>query len=111
MVWIARSSIARVRAVLAIHPACPLLDKCDVDGVFGERDIAEDAYQSCHRLAVHLTDHAFNICCFPVGGDDRGHASTRPVARNGRTSIGWLVASTTLLAQASAASMSSALMM
>src|SRR6266508_2536660 len=83
-------------------------DERVLDRVFGERDVAEDAVQRCHRLAVHLTKHALN---FPVGGDSSGHAFTRPVARNGRTSIGWLVASTTLRAQVSAASRSSALMM
>src|SRR5215207_8696383 len=79
-----------------------------LDGVFGERDVAEDPNQRCHRLAVHVAEHALN---FRLHGDSVGHALTRPVARNGRTSIGWLMASTTLLAQANAASRSSALMM
>jgi hypothetical protein len=82
-----------------------------LDGDFGKRDVAEDADQRCHRLAVHLTEHTLNTGRFPMGDDCGGHAWTRPVARNGRTSIGWLIASTTLRAQASAASRSSALMM
>ena len=102
---------AGLGGIPSLRPAVTCQDERVSDGIFGKPNVAEDAIQSCHRLAVHLTEHAFNICRFPVGGDGRGYASRRPVARNGRTSIGWLVASTTVLAQASAASMSSALMM
>src|SRR6266545_7282117 len=86
-------------------------DERFLHGVFSQRDVAEDADQRCYRLAGYLAEHTLNTGRFPMGGDGRGHASTRPVARNERTSIGWLIASTTLPAQASAASRSSALMM
>src|SRR5258706_8979701 len=36
-------------------------DERILDRVFGERDIAEDANQGCHRLAVHRTEHALNF--------------------------------------------------
>src|SRR5215470_2366806 len=82
-----------------------------LDRVLGQRDVAEEADQRRHRLAVRLAEDTLNTGRFDFGGGATGHALTRPVARNGRTSIGWLIASTTLRAQASAASRSSALMM
>ena len=57
-------------------------DERVLNGVFGERDVAEDAYQGCHRLAVHLAEHALNVGRFPMGGDSLVHAFTRPVASN-----------------------------
>ena len=36
-------------------------DERVLDGVFGERDVAEDADQRCHRLAVHLAEHALDV--------------------------------------------------
>src|SRR4029450_1506824 len=89
-------------------PPVPFPDDRLLDGVFGKGDVAEDADQRCHRLAVRLTEDALNNGRFRLGGDASGHAWTRPVARNGRTSIGWLIASTTFRAQARAASRSSA---
>ena len=55
-------------------PAVTCHDERTLDGVFGKRDVAVEANQRCHRLAVHLTEHQLNICRFPVGGDGRGHA-------------------------------------
>ena len=82
--------------------------------VFGERDVAEDASQRRHCLAIHLTEYGFNGS---RGGDAVGHASqapgmwsaTLPVASNGRTSMGAPMHSVTLCAQLRAASRSSAL--
>src|SRR5437763_8673731 len=117
-----RSSIARFRAVVTIHPArvgwhavLPPSVACNderfLHGVFGERDVAEETDQRRHRPAVRLAEHPFDGGHFCTSGDDGSHAWTRPVARKGRTSIGWPIASTTLRAQARAASRSSALMM
>src|SRR5439155_25238365 len=101
----------RVRWDAVAPPPVACHNERFLDGVFGKRDVAEDADQRCHRLAVCLAEHTLDSGRFPIGDDRGSHAWTRPVARNGRTSIGWLIASTTLRAQASAASRSSALMM
>jgi hypothetical protein len=97
--------------VVATAPSCSWSSRPRADGFLGKRDIAEDADQRCHRLAVHLTEHMLNAGPPALGSDGRGHAWTRPVARNGRTSIAWLAASATFPAHASAASRSSASMM
>ena len=76
--------------------------------VLGERDVTEDAGQGRHRLPVGLAERSLDVVHPPV---PQGPAWTRPVARNGRTSIAWLMASTTFSAHASASSRSSALMM
>src|SRR3970040_2102046 len=39
-----------------------------LDGVFGKRDVAEDAGQRRHRLAVHLTEYALDTGRLPLGG-------------------------------------------
>src|SRR5262245_11966353 len=56
----------RVGRDAVASPPLTCHDECVLNRVFGERDVAEDANQSCHRLAVHLTEHALN---FPLGSD------------------------------------------
>ena len=84
--------MARFRAVVTIHPAglggmpsrrhrSLATTKRVLDGIFGKRDVAEDADQRRHRLAVHLTEHTLNSGRFPMGGDETGHALRRPAYR------------------------------
>src|SRR3990172_7774978 len=69
----------RVGRDTAGSPSVNGYDERVLDGVFCKRDVAEDAYQGCDRLAVHLTEHALG---FPMGGDSSVHDFTRPVVRN-----------------------------
>src|SRR5439155_7021614 len=96
---------AAPRPVVAGH------DECLLDRVFGERDVAEDPDQRRDGLSIRLAEDAVDTDRIARRGDGGGHARRRPVARNGQTSIGWLMASTTFRAHTSAASKSSALMM
>src|SRR3990170_5112129 len=72
----------RVGRDTAGPPSVNGYDERVLDCVFGKRDVAEDAYQGCDGLAVHLTEHALNIGRLPMGGDSLVHDSMRPMAWN-----------------------------
>ena len=71
-----------------------------LDRVLGERDVTEQADQRRDGRAVRLAERALDVvhpCARQWGASWR-----RPVARKGRTSMSWLIASTTFSAHASA---------
>jgi hypothetical protein len=72
-----------------------------LDRVLGERDVTEQADQRRDGRAVRLAECAFDVVHPPLP-QWAGASWRRPVARKGRTSMSWLIASTTFSAHASA---------
>ena len=78
--------------------------------VLGERDVTEQADQRRDGLAMRLAERALDVVHRPPP-QWPGASWRRPVALKGRTSMSWLIASTTFSAHASASSRLSALRM